>query len=323
LEDLLIKIGIIGAGPNAAGHATYYHASPRARVVAVADPAGERAAALAEQCDAKAIPDFHDFLDQVDAVVVSSPNFLHRDHAIACAAAGRHLFCEKPVGLNLGEAREIAAAVDEAGVKSMVGFSVRFTDTLQTMQRIVRAGDIGEIVGLCSRRLAYFPPGSGPGWRLDHARSGGILLEVSIHELDWIMALGGDIDSVYARTWAAEPGPRSNDQIWVTMNFKAGAVGYHEGSWSSATANYYRSVQGTRGGLCTDEWGSTVFHAPMGADRVAVDRDPTFDLRGNFLDCIEHGAVPVADIHWGVKVMAVAEAVYESARSGTVAKVMS
>jgi predicted dehydrogenase len=93
----MIRIGIIGAGPNAQGHAHYYHQSPRARVAAIADVALDRAQALAGEVQAKAVSDYTQFLNDVDAVVVSSPNFLHREQAIACAQAGKHVYCEKPI----------------------------------------------------------------------------------------------------------------------------------------------------------------------------------------------------------------------------------
>jgi predicted dehydrogenase len=89
----MIRIGIIGAGPNATGHGEYYAKSTRAKVVAVADVATDRAAKLAEICSAKAIADYKQMLGDIDAVVIASPNFLHKEQAIACAEAGKHVYC--------------------------------------------------------------------------------------------------------------------------------------------------------------------------------------------------------------------------------------
>ena len=154
----MIKIGIIGAGPNAEGHARYYAATPRSQVVAIADPDTGRAMSLADQTGGRSTPDFRDFLDEVDAVVISSPNFLHREHAIACAEAGKAVYCEKPAGLNLEDARAIADAVRKARVVSTVGFTVRFDGTIQTMDRMLRAGELGDLISLTSRRLMYMSP---------------------------------------------------------------------------------------------------------------------------------------------------------------------
>lgn len=320
----MIKVGIVGAGQNAVGHARYFSMSPRSEIAFIADPMLERAQTLAAEYGGKAVEDYTTVLGEADAVVVCSPNFLHCEQAIAVAQSGRHLFCEKPMGLNLRQAREIAAAVEAAKVQSTVGFSVRFSDTVQTMMRYAQDGELGEIVSVVSRRLCYFEASDGPAWRRDHDLSGGLLMEINIHELDWMMAIGGKVESVYARIWAKEPtSTRSNDQIWVTLNFQKGATGMHEGSWLSSTAAYYRNVQGTEGGLATDEWGSQLFYAQGSEDRVMIKPDADFDLRGNFLDAIEGRAQAVADVSNALQVMTVAEAVFQSANSGQVVEIAS
>ncbi len=318
----MIRIGIIGAGNNAAGHARYYHQSPRTEVVAIADPDRDRAAKLAEEVDARPLDDFRDFVDDVDAVVISSPNFLHRDHAVGCAQAGRHVFCEKPMGLDAAEARQIADAVDAAGVHCTVGFSVRFGPPVQTFQRLLREDAIGQPVSLWSRRLHYLDPAAHAGWRMDPARSGGLLLEINVHELDWLMALGGDVDSVFARTAAHDAShPRANDHVWFTLNLACGAVAQHEGSWLAATPNMFIGLHGRNGGAQTDPWRTEVQFSELGGSFNPVELAPPFDLRAHFLDTIEHGTDPVADAAWGLKVMTVAEAIFESAATGRVVPV--
>ncbi|GAB4456852.1 MAG: hypothetical protein OHK0029_15490 [Armatimonadaceae bacterium] len=322
----MIRIGIIGAGPNAAGHARYFRDSPRTEVVAVADPNTERAEALATEVGAQALADYTEFLDRVDAIVVSSPNFLHREHAVACAGAGKHLYCEKPMGLTLAEADDIAAAVNNAGVASTVGFAVRFSSPIQTMLRLREEVFFGTLVSLCSRRIHWIDPANRPGWRNDARLCGGLLFEINIHEIEWMMALGGAVKSVYARTWSApeslaasENSDRTNDQLWVTLNFANDAVGTHEGSWLSSMPQFYRSVTGTEGAAQTNEWGNMLYTAKRGEKREeCTDIAPEFDLRGHFLDCIEGSAEPTADVRWGRTVTAVAEAILESARTGTV-----
>lgn len=308
------RIGIIGAGPNATGHGKYFAQCGRAKVVAVADPDAARGEALAKECGAKAIADFRQFLPDVDAVVVSSPNFLHKEQAIACVQAGKHLYCEKPLGLSGADAREIAAAVRTAKVRSQVGFSVRFDAGVQEMLRGLKAGEIGELVSTASRRLCWLEQPTG-GWRADHEKSGGLLFEINIHEIEWMM-YAGDVTSVYARKKAfTQTGPKANDHIWVTLNYANGATGQHEGSWQSSTPMFYRNLQGTTGGYCTSEWGSELYLAKGKANRETV-KGKAFDLRGNFLDAIAGTAETTASADWGARVMAVCDAILESARSG-------
>jgi predicted dehydrogenase len=314
----MTRIGIIGAGPNAAGHAHYFAKSSRAELVAIADVNLERAQELAQETGARAVGDYRDLLDRVDAVVISSPNFLHHEHAIECARAKKHVYCEKPMGLNLAEARDIEGAVGRAKVASVVGFSNRFGGDVQTMLRLNEAGELGDLISIASRRLCFIDPENTPAWRRDHAQSGGLLFEINIHEIDWMMWLGGEVKSVYARKWSREAGPRHNDHIWITLNFDGGATGAHEGSWLSSNPQFYRSVEGTRAGLCTDEWGTQLFMARRGENRHPHPKDDAFDLRAHFLDCIEDKVQPVADVRWALKVMAVGEAILLSAAQNRV-----
>lgn len=313
----MIKLGIIGAGPNASGHARYYAQSPRTQVVAIADPAQDRAQALATEVGAKAVTDLSQFIADVDAVVVASPNFLHLEHAVAGAKAGKHLYCEKPMGLRVQDARAITEAVHAAKVVSQIGFSPRNAANLHRMSTMAQQGEFGQIISVCSRRLMYMDKSKAAGWRTDPDKSGGLLMEINIHELDWMMTVAGAVDTVSAHTWAAEPGhERANDHVWITLGFENGAKGQHEGSWSSPTPNYYRSVQGVAGGGCTDEWGNKCYLSRTGSDRVDTDVGAPFDLRGNWLDGIEGIAKPTADVDWALKVMTVGEAVFASVRAG-------
>lgn len=320
----MIRIGIIGAGPNAVGHAEYYFTSSRAQLVAIADPALDRAEALAKATGSKAVADFRSFLSDVDAVVVASPNFLHREQAIAVAKAGKHLYCEKPQGLSHADALAIADAVRTAKVASQVGFATRNDPTTGTMLRLAREGRFGEVFSVCSRRLMYMDTSKTAGWRADPALSGGLLMEINIHELEWMMEVGGPVQSVFARTWSKKPGhPRGNDHVWFTLNFSGSATGIHEGSWHCAMPQFFRSVVGTSGGAQTDEWGSSLLVADaLGKDRQPFTCDKQFDIRGNFLDAIEGRAAAVCDVLWGSQVMAVAEAIVASAQSGQVVGVV-
>ncbi|MGD2174782.1 MAG: Gfo/Idh/MocA family oxidoreductase [Candidatus Brocadiaceae bacterium] len=315
----MIRFGVIGAGRNGSGHARYYHESPRSEVVAVADPDTERAEGLAAEVEARAISDYRGFLDQVDAVVISSPNFLHRDHAVACAEAGKHILCEKPMGLNAGEATEIADAVRQAGVASFIGFSVRFGQTVQTMQKLIEEGKIGRVISIWSRRMTHRVIRPDESWRSDQSLSGGLLFEINIHELDWLMALGGRVESVYARKYArGEEGPRVNDHIWFVLDLEGGAVATHEGSWVSPIPDYYRGVIGTKGGVAEADYGRKLLFAACGEKTSEIERVERFDKRAHFLDCIEKGAESLADAEWGRRVMTVADAILESAATGEV-----
>ena len=322
----MIRIGIIGAGNNAAGHARYYAKSGRATVAAIADPAGAARGPLCGEIGCRGVAAFRELLDDVDAVVVSSPNFLHRDHAVACAAAGKHVYVEKPMGLSLGEAREIRDAVSDAGVASAVGFSVRLAGNVRAMLRRVREGDVGTLIGVRSIRSMKFPDETFDGWRGDPAKSGGVLMEINLHELDWIALIGaeaeagghggGRVSRVFARRAAGADHPRANDHAWLLFDYEHGGHGTHEASWRCPDMSFHRGVWGTEAGLHTGEWGNDL-HRRDPAGTAAVEPDEPFDLRGHWLDRIEGRADDArCGVDWGLKVMSIAEAAVRSFTSG-------
>ncbi len=314
-----LRIGILGAGAKAAEHAAWFHGCDATSVAAVFDPDAERAETLAEACEARVFTRFEPVLKEVDAVVIASPNRFHKEQAIACANAGLHVYCEKPVGLCGADAEEMADAVDAAGVMSAVGFTNRHHPTIQTLQRLVREGFLGDLVSIWSRRLFSMDPASLSGWRADQAESGGLLLEVNVHEIDWMMMLGGPVASVYAQSASTVTrGSGANDHLWVTLNFAGGAHGQHEGSWSSAMPSFFRGAHGTRGGAQTDEWGASLLASTLGGERAPVELDPALDLRREFVDAVRWNRSIACDMRWGAGVMAVADAIFASARSNRV-----
>ena len=180
---------------------------------------------------------------------------------------------------------------------------------------------MGDLISVWSRRLFYVDMSRAPGWRADHALSGGVLFEINVHELEWMMAVGGELRSVYARAYAeGQSSPLANDHIWFTLNFAGGAVGLHEGSQVSPLSEYARGVTGSRAALQTTDWGQRLLFAERGGDPTDVPLDPAFDLRGHFLDCVENDARSVADAEWGLQVMTAADAILGSARTGQVVK---
>lgn len=262
--------------------------------------------------------DYQSFLSDVDAVVVASPNFLHKEQAVTCARAGKHVYCEKPMGLSFQDASEIDAAVRTAGVRSQVGFSVRFDPTIQTMARLAREGRFGRLVSVASRRLMWMDPSKAAGWRKDPWLSGGLLMEINIHEIEWMMFVGGPVKSVYARVHKLQEHPRANDHLVVTLGFESGATGAHEGSWIASTPMFWRQVMGLEGGANTNEWGNQLYVAKPGQGRVETPTDAAFDVRGDFLRAIETGGSTTADTAYALRVMAVAEAILESGATGRV-----
>ncbi len=224
-----INMGLIGAGRIGRVHAEHLaHRIPEANVVAVADvieEAARRAAAdfgIPNACqDHRAIIDN----DEIEAVIVCSSTDTHAQMIEEAAEAGKHIFCEKPIALDLARIDQALEAVEKAGVKLQVGFNRRFDPSFRRVRELVASGQIGEphILRITSRDPAP-PP-------IEYVKvSGGIFLDMTIHDFDMARFLmGSEVEEIYA-AGAVLVDPEIGevgdiDTAIVTLRFANGALG--------------------------------------------------------------------------------------------------
>lgn len=191
----MLRIGLLGCGRIGQVHARSIGAIEGARVAAVADALPEPAAELALRTGSKAMAPLDLVRDaEVDAVVIGSPTDTHYDLIHAAAAAGKAIFCEKPVDMSADRIRDCAKAVEAAGAPFLTAFNRRFDPNFAALQARIAAGEIGavEIVTILSRDPSP-PPVS------YIKSSGGLFRDMMIHDLDMArFLLGEEPVSVYA-----------------------------------------------------------------------------------------------------------------------------
>jgi myo-inositol 2-dehydrogenase/D-chiro-inositol 1-dehydrogenase len=187
----------------------------------------------------KALSDYREILAdrQIQAVVICAPTPLHSALIEEAAAAGKHIFCEKPVDFDLARIDAALAAVKKAGVKLQIGFNRRFDANFARVRRAVAEGEIGQpqLLHIVSR-----DPGPPP---LSYVKSsGGIFMDMTIHDFDMARFLIGEVEEVARRSPWTGPGGRGPDTAVVLLSFAGG------GSALSTTAG---AVYGTtRGWRC-------------------------------------------------------------------------
>ncbi|HEY2931542.1 MAG TPA: Gfo/Idh/MocA family oxidoreductase [Acidobacteriota bacterium] len=241
----MLRVGFFGAGGIALAHAIALARIQGARIEAAADPVLERAEAITSEFGGRAFGDFHQMFDHVDVVWVCTPPFLHRDHAVACLNAGKHVFLEKPIALKLDDADVILAAAQKNKVKLAVGEMIRFYPVYREMKRLIGSGAIGTPTCVWSRRyessdLAFDPP-----WRWDPTKSGGYIMEWQTHEINTVRYIGGNVVSVCAQVHFSPRLPNYDVTMHSLIEFENGATGVVDGSVQFAYPFIERGAMGT------------------------------------------------------------------------------
>ncbi|HEX7202971.1 MAG TPA: Gfo/Idh/MocA family oxidoreductase [Arthrobacter sp.] len=235
-----VRIGLIGSGWMGAFHAeSVARRVPGAALAAIADPNTESAQSLALQLGtAKVTASAEDiFADpEIDAVVIASPARFHSPLIAQAAAAGKHIFCEKPAGQSLAELDAALAAVEQAGVHFQIGFNRRYADDFRAAKEDLAAGAAGTPQLL---RSLTRDPGTGSIPNAARVPAWTIFLETLIHDFDtlnWFNE-GAEPIEVYAVADAlVEPSLRNQgflDTAVVTIRYSNGAIAVAEANFSA------------------------------------------------------------------------------------------
>lgn len=207
-----IGVGVIGLGWMGQVHIRgyrrlldHYPETPIIpRPVMVADAVEDRARQTAELLGYESYSaDWRDVIEHpdIEAVSIAAPNYLHRDIAIAAARAGKHIWLEKPCGRVPAETYEIGKAIEEAGVKSMIGLMYRHVPAVEYAKSLIEAGELGEITHYRGHFLADYAsdPNGALTWRYKQDGAGlGVLGDIMPHSVDMAQHLIGAIESVCA-----------------------------------------------------------------------------------------------------------------------------
>jgi predicted dehydrogenase len=227
----MIGVGIAGAGHFAAHHVRAMAAFADLRLVAVAAGDREAAEAFARQHGGRAVSDWRALLDDpaVDVVIVTTPHHLHAPVAIAAAAAGRHLYVEKPLAPTLDGCVAMHRAAAQGGVQLLAGHLMRFACPITAAADFLATSAIGRpLVGRSGTRKRWMEGNRRP-WHLAAESGGGMLLTAGIHALDRLMFLmGADVAAVACASghlFHDQPVP---DVDLALLRFASGALGVLE-----------------------------------------------------------------------------------------------
>lgn len=235
---MTLRVGLVGAGNMASTHAAGWTAAGDV-VTHVLQSGSSRAAKMAADLGAELCADYATLLGAVDVVDICSPTDTHLDYIKTAAVAAVPIVCEKPLGRTAEDANEAVATCEAAGVPLLVAHVVRFFPEYSVARDRVMAGDLGGVATVRLDRSTYFPMREG-SWFSDDKRSGGVVLDLMIHDVDYARWVAGDVVRVYARL--AQP-QGSGGHVLATLRHTSGALSHIQGSWAFPEGSFRTSLE--------------------------------------------------------------------------------
>ncbi len=350
-----IRIAIIGAGAvSDYHHVPGINIDPRAELVAVCDSSEALLEQRRKDWGVDDVTTDYEALcarDDIDAVIIATPNFTHHPMSLAAAAGGKHIMCEKPLGLNAGEVREMYTSARDANVVHMTAFTYRFAPSMRYLKRLIDKGDLGEPRHFRSQRFLDWPETSW-GWRQYKDKAGaGDLFDMTIHRIDFAADLLGPITRICGAVAQFAPRdttpdgghcPPSEVDDWSCLigEFESGAVGVWEGTtlakgyarngfgheWAEVNGSQASAVYrlhepntllfGKTGGDLEPVTVPDDFKAAPGSLRDISEGEPAtvfrYDLVWEFVSAIVEGRPAVPSFYDGLKAQIIADAVKQT-----------
>ena len=223
-----LSIGFIGAGGIARSHTKPLKELGNVKFVSFCDIVKERAQSYCEEYGGRPYTDFAEMYEkeEMDAVYICLPPFAHSNEVELAAEKGINIFIQKPIALDMGLAGRMVRAVEKVGVKSQVGYQLRFGNGIQRSKTLLGEGGLGPITMAFGKYICNFLGGS---WWRNPSQSGGQIVEQSTHALDLLRYLCGDIVKVYSemdrRYWSEVEDLEIEDVSSTSLRFASGAVG--------------------------------------------------------------------------------------------------
>lgn len=326
-----MRIGLVGTGSMGHAHAPSWKLlhTIGAELVGGVSNGKESTEAFAKQYGIRAYDSYEALIEDVDIVDLCIPTNLHKDMTLQAAQAGKHIICEKPMALNLEDARTMINVCNTAGVHLYIAHVVRFVKQYRMAKETIDAGVIGDPCVIRLSRAGYQPRKKSDNWFVDEARSGGMMLDLMVHDFDYARWVGGNVKRVYARSVRNTQVDALGDYALVTLRFEDGAIGHIEGGWAYPPGFFRTSldIAGTQGVIEfeSDKAQSLYTHLAnppqIEVEEVAVpsakaaDSPFTTQLR-NFYNAIVHDEDPIVSAQDAYAALEIGLAAIESARSG-------
>jgi len=315
-----LRFLVVGAGTMGTVHSrAYARLSTEAELVGIVDPFDFNPQ-LAIDLN---VPQYRSLADvppsHYDVVDVSVPSRWHRPYVLEALDLNKAVFCEKPLALSLNDAEAMIAAIQTSQARMSVGHCVRFFPEYVEAKALVDQGTLGDIAVVRTFRGGAFP-NAWNDWYANRSLSGGTLVDLMIHDFDFLRWVLGPVDRVYAKTTHREM--NRVDFSLATLRFASGAIAHLEGTWAHQQFGTRFEFAGSQGILQHDSFAQGVVTVSRPPEHgVALpqtsDTRSAYDLEiAHFIDALRHDRpfrVTVEDAYEALRIALAAES---SATSG-------
>jgi UDP-N-acetylglucosamine 3-dehydrogenase len=324
-----LDVAILGSGNMGSRIVRALQKIPDVRIRYIYSRTFFHAEKLALVCDAVPLDQVDQIYDesQVSVVFDCLPTFTRLSTLQKCVASQKHIFCEKPLALNEQTADGVRNCLTGYEQVVTVGQVLRFFWEYSTLRQMVTAGDVGQVGTIRLSRCVGFP-GAG-SWFAQAEKSGGVILDLLIHDLDFLRWTFGEAKTIYAKS-ASEKLADGLDYALVSIQLQSDAIAHLEGSWAHPVGSFHQTVEicGSRGMLVYDNLASSRFHwisrAKSGDEAVSrislpqVDpgNDPYLAEVQHFIHCVRHAKKPAVSWEDALHSCELAFCAIESTRSG-------
>lgn len=322
-----MRVGIVGTGFMGTTHAAGWAETPATIAGFLSDPP-EASGPIARQYNAKVFPTYEALLAEVDVVDICTPTHLHHPQVLQAAAAGKNIICEKPLARTVPAAQEMIAACRAAGVQLLVAHVVRFFPEYARARALVAAGEIGQPAVIRLTRGSFRPKKAVDNWFTDFEKSGGMMLDLMLHDFDYARWLGGEVESVFAKNISQAHPNAPIDHGLAILKHRGGAISHIEGSWAYPPPMFRTrlEVAGADGWLeySSDKGAAIGLHLRQpqtDAPDVALPGSPvsqspyTTQIKAFYAALAHHAPVPVSAVD-GLAAVQIALAAIQSAQTG-------
>ncbi|MBU0607407.1 MAG: Gfo/Idh/MocA family oxidoreductase [Armatimonadetes bacterium] len=313
-----LGIGFIGCGGIHNAHAPHLANNDRAYIACAMDVNPEAAKAHCEKYGtANWTTDVDELLarDDVDAVVICTPTGLHKNMVLKAAAAGKQIFCEKPMAMNVADCEAMDAACQTAGVVLQIGFVRHFCNEWLKLREIIQEGVIGRPV---QWRSVSGSSGAPTPWFFDKELGGGPFIDGAVHSYDWARYIFGEATNVVTDIRKLKADTTAWDTGTVIVNFESGDQQLIIWSWGlpgfggKVKADGAHDVLGPLGSITFPGGNKLQVNLEDGEHEVEFEADGGSEWFGkqmeSFLDCCLNGAQPIAGAKEGIEATRIAAA---------------